>query len=148
MVTNDSRTPERPVGPARAGSTVRSFDVSPDFDALAPLRRGLAAELPTAIQPDGLDLFLVAVTEAVTNAIEAHQRHRMTEPVVVTVDPTERKVAVEDRAGGIDPAALEPVPVPPSSGRGRGLVIMRGICPEMAVERTQDGTRIVLPFPS
>ena len=148
MVTNDSTTPERPVSPASARPAVRSFEVSPDFAALAPLRRSLATELPAVIQPAERDLLLVAVTEAVTNAIEAHQRHRVAEPVVVTVDPTQRTVTVDDCGGGIDPGAFVPVAPPRSAARGRGLTIMRGICPDMSVERTPTGTRIVLPFPS
>ena len=151
MAANDSRIPEHR-GSANSGPNVRSFEVIPEMSALAPLRRNLTAHLPPSMPREDLDLYLVAVTEAVTNAIEAHRRDGVADVVMVHLDLDRGVVSVDDRAGGIDrdriDSVVEPLEVSPSAQRGRGMLIMRGICPDMRVESTPAGTRVVLPFPT
>jgi anti-sigma regulatory factor (Ser/Thr protein kinase) len=126
----------------------RSFLVPPDMAVLTVLRQHLLSALTGVLPPGDLDLYVVAISEAATNALEAHCRRGLAEPVTVTVDLASARTTVEDRGGRIDPSTVEPAEVAPSAVRGRGLLIMRGICPSLEIQQTDSGVTVVLPFPA
>lgn len=130
----------------------------PTTSALAAARDELRHLLAPLLPNDVLQLYLVAITEAMTNAVEAHTRAAVNEPVTVAVDLAGERVTVHDRATGIptptadaprhSPTAFrerDPAVRPPS--RGRGLLIMRAICPGVTIESGSDGTVVSLPYP-
>ncbi|MEL7158110.1 MAG: ATP-binding protein [Actinomycetota bacterium] len=122
--------------------------IAPDTSELATVRRWITAEVGDLVPAEHLPLLLVAVTEAVTNAIEAQKRVACTEPISIGVDPDRRLVEIEDCGGGFE-ADPDRVPVAtPNELRGRGLLLMKQICPDLSIETTSTGTTVRLPFPS
>lgn len=125
--------------------------VEPRPSSLDRLRRILTERLSHHLGTERLQMFLVAVSEAVTNAIEAHRRRRIDAAVTVTIDRPRGLLTVEDQGGGMDPggsASLDPRGAPPSPDqqRGRGLLIMRSICPDLHIARSRTGLRVTLPI--
>lgn len=140
---------------------VATMTVRCDMASLRHLRRELDTRLASILEPARRSEFLVAVNEAVTNAIESQQRNDVFVPIIVTIDRLNRVVIVDDharaprdaaadRSPGIDRAAgaLE-IPEqglpPPSTHRGRGMHIMRAICPDVRIVPTEVGHSVVLP---
>ena len=147
MAANERAAPTQAGMTGDGGPVSARYSLRPDTAKLAPMRRFLTQNLASVLPEDQLQLFLVAVTEAATNAIEAHRRLTLSAPIIVGVDVAGRRVTVDDRAGGFDHTAAESTETGPSAARGRGLQIMRGICPDLVVADTPDGSRIELPFP-
>jgi anti-sigma regulatory factor (Ser/Thr protein kinase) len=99
-----------------------------------------------------LDDLKLAVTEACSNAIEAHQsRLSVDEPVVVRCELDDQTVTVEvaDRGGGFDPADLAALPAATDPLRlrhesGLGIPLMRTLADELVFEQATDGTTVRL----
>lgn len=121
--------------------------IVPKTSELARVRRWITAEIGELLSADRLQLLLVAVSEAVTNAIEGHHRASSTEPVIVAIDRDGGQVSVEDHAGGFDTDPDDLEAAVPQQLRGRGLMLMKSICPDLSIRPTKHGTLIVLPFP-
>lgn len=121
--------------------------VPPEVAAIPMARLVLRRVLPP-LGPDDSSLYFGAVTEILTNAIEAHQRHRNAEWIVVSVDLVEPAVIVIDCGAGFDPdeRSVDDAPVA-SSTDGLGLVIARTVCPEIRFESSIEGTAVSLPYP-
>ena len=151
MVSSEPRHSEPATNVAPSVVPIHAFavrHVAPDMAELAPLRSWLDDRLASKLTTEQLQLFRVAVTEAVTNAIEAHRRAGIEQPVRVTVDVDAAMVAVEDHGGGIELEEAEPRSAPaPSAPRGRGLLIIRSICPEARLIDLGPGVRVELPCP-
>jgi len=123
-------------------SFARSLRASPaDLVALRRELRGwLAAWVPPGeVQRD----VLLAVAEAVSNAVEHGVSDDRDQPIVVVATRADDQVRVTVRDHGV---WREPVP---STERGRGLGIMRVLMDDVVVERHDDGTvvrlRLALP---
>ena len=149
MVTHEPLSPEpaSEVNSRSAGTDVLATrSVATETTELAPLRSWLSAQLALGVDAE---LFLVAITEAGTNAIEAHRRAGVDLPIEITVDARRELVTIRDHGGGMERGmgAEQPVP-PPASSRGRGLLIIRSICPDARFVATDTGTLVELPFPS
>lgn len=151
MASKEPSSPEPALdrGPHPANADASTARLVPlDTAALAPLRSWLDERLDPGLSLDRRQLFLVAVTEAVTNAMEAHQRAGVGHPIEVLVSADARLVTVEDHGGGLDRDLTGEPEVPaPAALRGRGLLIIRRICPDARFERTDSGSRVELPFP-
>lgn len=98
-----------------------------------------------------LDDLKVAVTEACSNAIDAHRSAWADGPVQIRCDLTEDTVAVEivDRGAGFDPdrVATLPAATDPSRlrhERGLGIPLMRTLADDVSFAPTGDGTRVRL----
>jgi anti-sigma regulatory factor (Ser/Thr protein kinase) len=136
-----------------ATGRVTVIEVAPRSASLDRLRRILSDRLTGHVGGDRLQMFLVAVSEAVTNAIEAHRHRRIDAAVRVTIDHPRGLLTVEDHGAGPEPASLvaldpsQPAPTP-DERRGRGLLIMRSICPDLDITRSAAGLRVTLPFPA
>ena len=110
-----------------------------------------AARLFPGLDTDKLEGLLVAVSEACTNAIEAHQRAGFEGPVRLRVQPKADafEVVVEDCGPGFDPADL---PARPPSDhpehlsieRGWGLGLMNALVDDLVFDLRGDGTCVHL----
>ena len=99
----------------------------------ATARRWLMAASEDAAEVDDI---IVAINEAVQNAIEHAHRRRPT-PVGVTFERTsgELEITIQDQGSWADGQ---------SDDRGRGLVLMRALMDEVAIDATGPGTSVRL----
>lgn len=118
------------------------LQIEPEATELARARHFVLSVL----EPIDVDaLFLVAVSELITNAIEEHRKLQIPDPVSISVDPESVTVYVADRGRGFDPSAR---PDRDNLGvRGRGLLIAEAVAPGLRWEPNEpDGTIFVLPY--
>lgn len=119
------------------------YDFPPDFSSLALIRE-IAAPLLTGDEESDT-LYLVAVTEVATNAIEAHKRISNHEPITVNLDLEGKRLTVIDRGGGLD-GQQGALLADSDDLRGRGLFIARRICPALMIAPDESGTAVTLPY--
>ena len=124
----------------------------PDHVSLVRVVVAAAAELESALEPPRVDDLRVAVSEATTNAIQAHNRSGCTRPVRVCCRYCDGTVVVtvRDEGPGFDvDALLETVP-PESPVRpresGMGISIMRTLADTSSIDSGPDGTEVRLAF--
>ena len=93
----------------------------------------------------------VAVSEAVTNAIAAHARRRITDPIRIRCVPSPGRVEIQvhDRGGGFDPSRVAEPPEPADPRRlhaekGLGLWLMRIMSDDHAISSSRRGTEVHL----
>ena len=98
-----------------------------------------------------LDDLKIAVTEACSNAIEAHEAICADGPVVVrcTIDDHQVTVDIVDRGRGFDPDRVEALPAATDPRRlrhesGLGIPLMRTLTDVVAFSPDADGTRVSL----
>jgi len=130
----------------------------PARSAYVSLARQVVAAI-AAVEPrfrtERIDDLRVAVSEAVTNAIEAHAVADTDPPARVCVrchlDVEGDRITVEvrDEAGGFDPGAVPVVPEPEHPERlgwehGLGIPIMRQLADETEIVPTGGGTAVRL----
>jgi serine/threonine-protein kinase RsbW len=101
--------------------------------------------------PARVDDLKIAVTEACSNAIEAHETNWSEGPVIVrcSVDDHEVRVEVIDRGAGFDPTEVETLPAVTDPRRlrhesGLGIALMRTLADEVSFTPAPDGTRVSL----
>ena len=124
----------------------------PARSAYVSLTRQVVAAI-AAVEPrfrtERIDDLRVAVSEATTNAVEAHADDEGTGRVrvhcVLDVDGDCITVEVRDQAGGFDPSAVPVVPDPDHPDRlgfehGLGIPIMRELADETEIRPTGSGT--------
>ena len=122
-----------------------------DYVSLVRLVVAAAAELAPSLEPSRIDDLRVAVSEATTNAIQAHIRSGCTRPVKVCCRCTDRRVlvTVSDEGPGFDVDALPEMPPPESEARlrresGMGISIMRTLADESHFRSGPHGTEVSL----
>lgn len=98
-----------------------------------------------------LDDLKIAVTEACSNAIEAHEATYADEPVVVrcVVDDDQVTVEVVDNGEGFDPDRVETLPAATDPRRlrhesGLGIPLMRTLTDKVSFNRAVNGTTVSL----
>lgn len=98
-----------------------------------------------------LDDLKLAVTEACSNAIEAHESTWSGEPIVIRCELHDDKVTVDvaDRGGGFDPSRLSALPAATDPGRldhesGLGIPLMRTLADRLTFVPAQNGTTVRL----
>lgn len=98
-----------------------------------------------------LDDLKIAVTEACSNAIEAHEATYAEEPVVVrcVIDDDRVTVEVVDNGEGFDPDRVETLPAATDPRRlrhesGLGIPLMRTLTDQVAFTRAVNGTTVSL----
>ena len=93
-------------------------------------------------------LFLVAVSEVITNAVEEHGRIGSDEAITIAVDAGSATVKIADRGRGFEPGSQRPTSPGSLEDRGRGLVIARAVAAGLTWEPNHPtGTIFVLPCP-
>jgi serine/threonine-protein kinase RsbW len=110
-----------------------------------------AAALEPHFRDERIDDLRIAVSEATTNAIEAHADLPSEERIVIRCNLGDDRIEVEvhDVAGGFDPAGVTAAPDPESPDRlsherGLGLPLMRTLTDESEIAPTERGTAVRL----
>ncbi|MFS8586533.1 MAG: ATP-binding protein, partial [Acidimicrobiia bacterium] len=104
------------------------------------------------MSPARLDDLKIAVSEACSNAIEAHEAATVLEdPVVVrcVIEEDQVTVQVVDQGRGFDPDRLEALPAATDPRRlrhesGLGIPLMRTLADEVAFTPADNGTTVTL----
>jgi serine/threonine-protein kinase RsbW len=100
------------------------------------------------LDADRLEDLRLAVSEACTNAIEAHQADQIEQRVVVrcVLTPDTFEVSIEDSGAGFEPETAVPVrpqgELPPE--RGWGLQLIRALVDDVTFEPAGPGTAVRL----
>ena len=126
----------------------------PAQPAFVGIARTVVAAVATSvpgIDDDRLEDLRIAVSEACTNAVEAHQAVGMDQQVVLRclLDTATLDIWVEDSGNGFDPAAVlarPPVgdPAHLRSERGWGLQLIRALVDEVRFLPSSEGTAVHL----
>ncbi len=123
----------------------------PEFVALARLVVSAMASADPTLSDDQVDDLKIAVSEACTNAIEAHDAIATDERVLLKCWSDERglRVTVEDRGPGFDPSSLPDHPLPSDPDRlkferGLGIPLIRALVDEVEISSSKDGTEVRL----
>ena len=122
-----------------------------DYVALVRVVLAAAASIDPDSRDDRIDDLRVAVSEAVTNAVEAHQMagtDSRIEVRCVTVDH-QVEVTVRDKGPGFDPDDVVEAPDAEAPDRlffenGLGLPLMRTLVDRTDIETGDDGTLVRL----
>ena len=123
----------------------------PEFVALARLVVSAMASTDAVLSDDQVDDLKIAVSEACTNAIEAHGSIETHEKVVLKCWSDDRglRVSIEDRGPGFDPSTLPDHPPPTDPDRlkferGLGIPLIRALVDEVVISSSADGTQVNL----
>ena len=123
----------------------------PEFVALARLVVSSLASTRRDLADDRIDDLKVAVSEACTNAIEAHHSAETHDSVVVrcTEFDDRLQIEIEDRGEGFDPESLPehpPVTDPERLNfeRGLGIPLIRTLVDEVDIDSSGEGTKVSL----
>ena len=123
----------------------------PDYLSLARLVITGAATIEPSFSDDRIEDLRIAVSEAVTNAIEAHASSGADERVVLRCDLAEDRIEVEviDRGSGFDPDTTVAAPAADDPDRllhesGLGIPLMRELVDETEFRASSSGTVVRL----
>ena len=123
----------------------------PEFVALARLVVSAMAATDAALSDDQVDDLKIAVSEACTNAIEAHGAVGADVGVRLRCWSDERglRVSIEDRGPGFDPSILPEHPPPTDPDRlkferGLGIPLIRALVDEVEIASSGEGTEVRL----
>ena len=123
----------------------------PEYVALARLVVSSLASSRRDLTDDRVDDLKVAVSEACTNAIEAHHSADSEDSVVVRcIELDDRlEIEIEDRGSGFDPESLPehpPVTDPDRLNfeRGLGIPLIRTLVDDVRIASSGDGTRVTM----
>jgi serine/threonine-protein kinase RsbW len=122
-----------------------------EYVALARLVVSSLASSRRDIADDRIDDLKVAVSEACTNAIEAHRTSGTSLPVTIACEEYDDRlvVAIIDHGAGFDPATLPqhpPVTDPERLNfeRGLGIPLIRTLVDDVEIQSSSKGTRVAL----
>jgi serine/threonine-protein kinase RsbW len=138
--------------PETAGEVIElEIPARAEFVALARLVVSALASAGSNLADERIDDLKLAVSEACTNAIEAHDAAGTEERVVVRclAGTDALEVCVEDRGHGFDPGQLPdhpPVTDPDrlKFERGLGIPLIRALVDEVQFRPTSEGTSVRL----
>ncbi len=129
------------------------IEIPPTFEHLAMVRSVLstALEAEPVLKEERLQDLRLAVSEATTNAIEAHNRAGTEAAVGIRITVADKRVTVRvtDHGGGFDPSKLKkhpPVTDPErlEYERGLGVTLMRRLTDDCTIAPTKVGTTVTL----
>ncbi len=110
-----------------------------------------AAESDTTLSRERVEDFKVAVSEATTNAIEAHARACRDESIRIRCTVTDDRLEfhVTDRGFGFYPDQIQILPEPDDPSRlnferGLGIYLMRILSDKVEIQSGPDGTEVYL----
>lgn len=134
-----------------AGSAQLSIPARPEYVAVARLFVSTFASSRRELDDERIDDLRLAVSEACTNAVEAHVAAGLDQPIVVKVLESFDRIDVHviDQGGGFDVEALPshpPVTDPERLHfeRGLGVPLIRSLVDAAAFETGEDGTDVRL----
>ena len=133
------------------GEIVLEIPARTEFVSFVRVVVATAAELEPHMDTERIDDLRVAVSEATTNAIEAHVSNDSTDRIRVQCNLAEDQVAVVIHDGGLgfDPDDLPELPPPESPERllhesGLGVPLMRILADESEIISNESGTDVRL----
>ena len=110
-----------------------------------------AAELQPDLHSDSVEDLKVAVSEATTNAIEAHGLSGSADRIRIAIEVSDDEMSVEvrDHGVGFDPETLPAMPAPDSPERlsheaGLGVQLMSRLVDESEIRSGAEGTDVRL----
>ena len=127
-----------------------------DYVSFVRLVVAAAAELEPSLDASRIDDLRLAVSEATTNAIQAHLRAGSTRPIRVCCRREDGRVSVvvRDEGAGFDAESVPEMPSPESPERlrhesGLGISMIRALADESDIRSGPQGTevRLVLNSP-
>jgi serine/threonine-protein kinase RsbW len=123
----------------------------PEYLVLARQVVAAAAAVEPRFHDERIDDLRIAVSEATTNAIEAHADLAVVDRILIRCNLDDERIEVEvlDRAGGFDPRAVVAAPDPEAVDRlqherGLGLPLMKTLADETEICTTDHGTAVRL----
>ena len=133
-----------------------SLPARPEFVAVARELVASVAARRLDLDPEHADDVRLAVSEAVTNAIEVHNAHAIGRDVLIRVRPvgvrgetaaSAIEVEVVDAGPGFDPDTLQAHPQPTDPARlnferGLGIPLIRSIVDDLAFDCSTQGTSV------
>jgi serine/threonine-protein kinase RsbW len=136
----------------RTGELVRlEIPAQPAFVGVARSVVAAVAGAVDGIDDDRLEDLRVAVSEACTNAVEAHRRESLDDRVVIrcTLSDQQLDICIEDSGSGFDVDAVPAAPgpdAPPSasSERGWGIQLIQALVDDVTFRQTGEGTAVDL----
>ncbi|MGI9607204.1 MAG: ATP-binding protein [Acidimicrobiales bacterium] len=135
----------------RTDEVVLRVPAKSDYVALVRVVLAAAAAIEPDSRDDRIDDLRIAVSEAVTNAVEAHQAAGTDSHIEVrcVTSGNEVEVTVRDRGPGFDPEDVPTVPEPESPERllfehGLGLPLMQRLVDHTDIHSDDDGTLVRL----
>ena len=136
---------------AVSGEIVVEIPARTEFVSFVRVVVATAAELEPHMDADRIDDLRVAVSEATTNAIEAHVHHDTTDRIRVQCNLAEDQVAVviHDEGIGFEPEGLPDLPPADAPERllfesGLGVPLMRLLADESEIISDEGGTDVRL----
>jgi serine/threonine-protein kinase RsbW len=136
---------------ASMGEVVLEIPARPAYVTLARQVVAAAAEAEPTFQDERIDDLRLAVSEAATNAIEAHADLSSQERVVIRCDLADDRIEVEvlDHGSGFEPDEVDELPASTGPARldqehGLGIPLMRVLVDEAEITSTSRGTTVRL----
>ncbi len=134
-----------------AGVVELEIPARPELLSLARLVVAAAAAVEPTFQDERIEDLRVLVSEATTNAIEAHAELSGEERIIITcsVDADRVEVAVRDKGPGFDPDRIAPLPGMTEEARldvegGFGIPLMQSLADEAEIRSSPEGTSVKL----
>jgi len=144
---------QSPLGGSSPTDSVLALEIPPraEFVAVARLVVATAAKSRRALAEDRVADLTLALSEACTNAIEAHDAKDEADRVLVRVDEDDSRlvVTVEDRGPGFDPFELPTHPAVTDPDRlnferGLGIPIIKNLVDEVTFSSDDGGTTVTM----
>lgn len=135
----------------RPGEIILEIPAETKYVSLVRVVVAAAAEIEPDMDMDRIEDLRVAVSEAVTNAIEAQDRSGGHDRVRIQCNLADDEVAVvvHDQGVGFEPGELIELPEPDNPNRllhesGLGIYLMRMLADESEIRSTDSGTDVRL----
>lgn len=133
------------------GEVILEIPARPDYLVVARQVVAAAASVEPTFHDERIDDLRIAVSEATTNAIEAHTDLSSAERITIHCDLGEDYIEVEvlDEGGGFDPDEVEEPPEATHPDRlewesGLGIPLMKEFADETEIRPTRGGTAVRL----
>jgi anti-sigma regulatory factor (Ser/Thr protein kinase) len=120
------------------------LDVPATSDRLSPLRHALTEwATTTGMSDDQVNALVLAADEAMSNVVShAYPQRPGTLDLVAQQRPDQGKISVTVR----DRGHWRPVREDPGPLHGRGLLLIRALAQDVAIERESDGTTVKMSW--
>lgn len=133
------------------GAIELEIPARPEYLSLARLVVASAASVEPAFRDDRIEDLRVVVSEATTNAIEAHASLDGHERILIrcNLDDDRIEVWIQDQGAGFSPGELPELPAMNDPARldiegGFGLPLMRVLADEAEIRSSETGTAVKL----
>ena len=151
MNRDGPRGDEMAVADFRPGEIVLEIPARTEYVSLLRVVVAAAAEIEPDIASERIEDLRVAVSEATTNAIEAHDLHGVRDRIRIQCNLADEEIAVvvHDMGMGFEPDDVTSLPEPDSPDRllhesGLGVHLMRMLTDESEISATDHGTDVRL----